>query len=146
MFGISGLGLGIRWGLGLGEGVLERLGMRTGSGLTSAPALMPSGENEPVRMKRTKSSAATATATQPRPHGYPLSTLIVVAIIAFLMGSLLRSLISPADFIYVMPDSELSAGMGGEEGGAGWREIRRLVEVKYLVGGWDFQVAVVRRH
>jgi hypothetical protein len=32
------------------------------------------------------------------------------------------------------------------EAEAGWREIRRLVEVKYLVGGWDFQVAVVRRH
>lgn len=146
LFGISGLGIG--WGLGLGEGVLERWGIRTGSGLGSAPALTPSGESGPARMKRTKSMAATATTTQPRPHanGYPLSTLIVVALIAFLMGSLLRSLISPADFIYVMPDSELSAGMGGEEGGAGWREIRRLVEVKYLVGGWDFQVAVVRRH
>lgn len=63
-----------------------------------------------------------------------------MAVIAFLMGSLLRSLISPADFIYVMPSLE-----GLEEVSSGWREIKRLVEVKYLVGGWDFQIAVVRR-
>ena len=72
---------------------------------------------------------------------YPLSTLVIVAVIAFLMGSLLRSLISPADFIYVMPSID-----GQEEVSSGWREIKRLVEVKYLVGGWDFQIAVVRRH
>ena len=28
----------------------------------------------------------------------------------------------------------------------GWRELKRLLEVKYVVGGWDFQIAVVRRH
>ncbi|KAF8997878.1 hypothetical protein BDQ17DRAFT_1400949 [Cyathus striatus] len=69
----------------------------------------------------------------------PLSTLVVVALIAFLIGSLLRSLISPADFVYV------DRGGGSMEGGSGWREMRRLLEVKYIVGGWDFQVAVVRR-
>lgn len=66
---------------------------------------------------------------------YPVSTLVVVAVIAFLLGSLLRSLISPADFVYV-----------GHEGGGSWREIRRLVEVKYVFGGWDLQIAAVRRH
>jgi hypothetical protein len=74
---------------------------------------------------------------------YPMSTVLVVALIAFLIGSLLRSLLSPADFIYVVTDlrdAEESNNMGG------WREIRRLLEVKYVVGGWDFQVAVVRRH
>lgn len=70
---------------------------------------------------------------------YQLSTLVFVGLIAFLIGSLLRSLLSPADFIYVENDRHV------HEGG-GWREIRRLVEIKYLFGGWDFQIAVVRRH
>lgn len=71
---------------------------------------------------------------------YQLSTLVFVGLIAFLIGSLLRSLLSPADFIYVENDRHEMH----EEGG--WREIRRLVEIKYLFGGWDFQIAVVRRH
>ena len=108
-----------------------------------------------------------ATVTQPtsslcrslEPRRFTLSTLIAVALIAFLLGSLLRSLLSPADFIYVVRDLKEAEGIvplnggGGEERGkmpnaieTGWREIRRLLEVKYLVGGWDFQVAVVRWH
>ncbi|KAG1735947.1 uncharacterized protein EDB91DRAFT_1143690 [Suillus paluster] len=75
------------------------------------------------------------------PTTYPLSTVLIIALIAFLIGSLLRSLLSPADFIYVVTDLQ-----DAEEGSAGWREIRRLLEVKYIVGGWDFQIAVVRRH
>jgi hypothetical protein len=74
---------------------------------------------------------------------YPISTVLMAALIAFLIGSLLRSLLSPADFIYVVTDlreAEEANSVGG------WREIRRLLEVKYVVGGWDFQVAVVRRH
>ena len=74
---------------------------------------------------------------------YPLSTLIVVALIAFLLGSLLRSLISPADFIYVVSDIKDAEK---EVASTGWREIRRLLELKYVLGGWDFQIAVVRRH
>ena len=77
-----------------------------------------------------------------RTRAYPLSTVIIVALIAFLVGSLLRSLLSPADFIYVVTDrKEIDEGEA-----AGWREIKRLLEVKYMIGGWDFQVAVVRRH
>lgn len=74
---------------------------------------------------------------------YPLSTVVVIGLIAFLIGSLLRSLLSPADFIYVVTDlgeAEEAKNING------WREIRRLLEVKYIVGGWDFQIAVVRRH
>ena len=40
----------------------------------------------------------------------------------------------------------VQAGGGHGELASGWREIKRLLEVKYIVGGWDFQVAVVRRH
>ncbi|CCM01330.1 uncharacterized protein FIBRA_03379 [Fibroporia radiculosa] len=72
---------------------------------------------------------------------YPLSTVVIVALIAFLVGSFLRSLLSPADFIYVVPDRREF-----EEASAGWRELRRLFEVKYVLGGWDFQIAAVRRH
>jgi len=71
-------------------------------------------------------------------HLYPLSTVLIIALISFLFGSLLRSLLTPADFIYVAQDlSELEAG---------WREIKRIVEFKYAVGGWDFLIGVVRRH
>ena len=80
-----------------------------------------------------------------RAGAYPLSTVVVVALIAFLVGSLLRSLLSPADFIYVVTD-EGEMGSAGVDVGTGWREIKRLLEVKYVVGGWDFQIAVVRRH
>ena len=75
-------------------------------------------------------------------HRYRLTTVIMVALIAFLIGSLLRSMLSPADFVYVVSDlNEVSGDMS-----SGWREIKRLLEVKYIVGGWDFQVALVRRH
>jgi hypothetical protein len=74
---------------------------------------------------------------------YPLSTVVLVGLVAFLIGSLLRSLLSPADFIYVVTDMQ-AAETANSVGG--WREIRRLLELKYVVGGWDFQVAVVRRH
>jgi len=79
------------------------------------------------------------TAPGTTPRTYPLSMIAIVALIAFLIGSLLRSLLSPADFIYVVKDLE-AAGME-----SGWREIRRLFEIKHVFGGWDFQIAVVRR-
>ncbi len=64
----------------------------------------------------------------------------ICALIAFLLGSLLRSLLSPADFIYVVTDlREAEEGVGRVEGDT------EAVEIKYLWGGWDLQVAVVRR-
>ena len=55
-------------------------------------------------------------------RAYPLSTVVVVALIAFLVGSLLRSLLSPADFIYVVTDEKEIGSVD-----AGWREIKRLL-------------------
>jgi len=104
----------------------------------SASSARTSGNGKEFRIGRTMS--ALSVATQPCAL-YPLSTVIIVALIAFLMGSLLRSLISPADFIYVVTDVREA-----EDVTAGWREIKRLLEVKYIAGGWDFQIAVVRRH
>ncbi|KAJ7272598.1 hypothetical protein B0H12DRAFT_1091218 [Mycena haematopus] len=71
---------------------------------------------------------------------YPLSTLVIAVLIAFLMGSLFRSLLSPADFIYVVRE------LGEDEEAKGWREIRRLIEVKHFAWGYDVHIALVRRH
>ncbi|EKM50705.1 uncharacterized protein PHACADRAFT_213599 [Phanerochaete carnosa HHB-10118-sp] len=89
------------------------------------------------------SSPSVATLSAPRENvpAYPLSTVLIAALIAFLIGSLLRSMLSPADFVYVVSDPSDVGDVS-----SGWREIRRLFELKYIVGGWDFQVALVRRH
>ncbi|KAJ7089769.1 hypothetical protein B0H15DRAFT_1022009 [Mycena belliarum] len=71
---------------------------------------------------------------------YPLSTVVIIALVAFLIGSLFRSLLSPADFIYVVRE------LGEDEEAKGWREIRRLIEVKYIAWGYDVHIALVRRH
>jgi hypothetical protein len=102
------------------------------------------GTKEPqppgMYMEATRVARSLRAMSVPRQE-YPLRAVILIALIAFLLGSLLRSLLSPSDFIYVVTD------VGSlEQVESGWREIRRLVEVKYLVGGWDFQIAVVRRH
>ena len=114
--------------------------LRTLSGSTTVS--LPSGA--PVKKDSSTSSTSVRTAGLSRSHEtaprYPLSTVIVVALIAFLIGSLLRSMLSPADFVYVVSDVE-----EGSEVRSGGREIRRLLELKYIVGGWDFQVALVRR-
>ena len=102
------------------------------SSTTTVPGALPDGDSNSAPRETTMHRQA-----------YPLSTVILVGLVAFLIGSLLRSLLSPADFIYVVTDvgeAETASSVGG------WREIRRLLELKYFVGGWDFQVAVVRRH
>ena len=113
----------------------------------SVPGALPDGDSNSApsdaisgRASGTEASSMTIGIHR---RDYPLSTVILVGLIAFLIGSLLRSLLSPADFIYVVTDvgeAETANSVGG------WREIRRLLELKYFVGGWDFQVAVVRRH
>ncbi|KAK2464042.1 hypothetical protein APHAL10511_003986 [Amanita phalloides] len=116
----------------------------TGSGIASETGVpshltVPASSTEKVPGGfREMSTAVAAT-----PRMYPLSIVAIVALIAFLIGSLLRSLLSPADFIYVVKDLREAedAGVVG-----GWREIRRLFEMKYVLGGWDFQIAAVRRH
>lgn len=76
------------------------------------------------------------------PTTFSVSTVLIIALIAFLFGSLLRSLLSPADFIYAVTDLQDDEK---KRKSAEWRELRRLLEVKYIVGGWDFLIAVVRR-
>lgn len=111
---------------------VDVIGVANSSADTTAVATGPEGSN---------STQGQQTVTTTR--RYAFSTLVFVGLIAFLIGSLLRSLLSPADFIYVVGDINdmREAQVGGE-----WREIRRLLEIKYLFGGWDFQIAVVHRH
>lgn len=112
------------------------------------------GEGVSVESKEQEMASSTSTTTvQEQRTGssvqgrqYPLSTVIIVALIAFLIGSLLRSLLSPADFIYVVSNVQEAEEANKVTAGGGWREIRRLLEIKYILGGWDFQVAAVRRH
>lgn len=107
---------------------------------------------------------------------FTLSTLVLVAIIAFLFGSLVRSLLEPADFIFV--DSFKSASSATARNKAGTiqeaardeikrmldqksgssstntamspsttvvkRELKRLVEFRGLIGGWDLVIAAAR--
>ncbi|KAG9019031.1 hypothetical protein FRB90_007203, partial [Tulasnella sp. 427] len=82
------------------------------------------------------------------PRVYQLQTLIIIAIIAFLFGSLVRSLASPADFIYfnsASSDSDDNLVRAVDQNAAGWREVRRLFEFKRGLFGWDVVIAVVRR-
>ncbi|KAJ3918713.1 hypothetical protein F5877DRAFT_42008 [Lentinula edodes] len=101
------------------------------------------------KLRKTSDSVERPTVANPT-RLYPVSTLMIVALIAFLIGSLFRSLLSPADFVYVVRDLGEAADaqiLGDVAGtGTGWREMRRLFEIKYVFAGWDFQVAVVRRH
>ncbi|GAA5880160.1 hypothetical protein JCM16303_001234 [Sporobolomyces ruberrimus] len=92
---------------------------------------------------------------------YSLGFVIAVALIAFLLGSFLRSLLTPADYIVYHPLSTMS--QGGTSAGGGdsvekalltafdphrrWKEARRLIELRTGFGfiGWDLIVAAVKR-
>ncbi|KZT41749.1 hypothetical protein SISSUDRAFT_1000411 [Sistotremastrum suecicum HHB10207 ss-3] len=100
----------------------------------------PSSQSQPSHSSSPSPDGSTATITTFANRRYPLATVVIVALIAFLVGSLLRSLLSPAEFVVHVTSSDEAYHAEG------WREIKRLVEIKYLVGGWDFVVAVVRRH
>ncbi|GAA5972951.1 hypothetical protein JCM21900_006489 [Sporobolomyces salmonicolor] len=86
---------------------------------------------------------------------YSLGFVIAVAIIAFLLGSLLRSLLTPADYIIYRPDSAAQHGHEVEQAllqafdpNRRWREAKRLVELRTTwmgVVNWDLIVAAVRR-
>ncbi|KAH7326886.1 hypothetical protein B0J17DRAFT_710152 [Rhizoctonia solani] len=102
----------------------------------------PPPENQPPEQPPTSTVAPPVEARQVLfDQRHSTMTLLIVAIIAFLVGSLLRSLISPADFIYM--GSAKSPNENADEDG--WRQVKRLVEIKYGWWGWDFVVAVVRR-
>ncbi|CAO1618345.1 unnamed protein product [Parajaminaea phylloscopi] len=95
---------------------------------------------------------------------FSLATVLATALICFLAGSLLRAMLSPADFILypsrpgtqLTGDEEGAAGVAVSEvsrmllsqtnGAVGWRKILRLIEIKRAIGGrFDLVLAVVDR-
>lgn len=110
---------------------------------TTGPGSTLAGFRRRQPNQQTDSNRAGGRARSQTERLYPMPTVIIVALISFLVGSLLRSLLSPAEFVAEMPLT--SGDEGTAKGGYEWREIKRLVEIKYLIGGWDFVVAVVRR-
>lgn len=112
---------------------------------TPSPSAQPNlkPEDAPSEEQRIPGSlplvtaAARSTLTQ---RTCPFSAVIIVALTAFLIGSLLRSLLSPANFVLPDTSSDFSAvAVVGLEVGHGahpkeaWRELSRLFELKYMV-------------
>lgn len=107
------------------------------------PLTLPNGSSSPAPTAPALSTRAGLVA----PDVYRLSTVLIIALISFLFGSLIRSLASPADFIYFTSsiDAPLPPSHVATSGGEGWREVRRLLEFKRGLFGWDVVIAVVRR-
>ncbi|GAA5849765.1 hypothetical protein JCM8547_000556 [Rhodosporidiobolus lusitaniae] len=85
---------------------------------------------------------------------YTLSFVLLAGVIAFLLGSLLRSLLTPADYIIYRPDSAAQHGaveqalLQAFDPHRKWKEARRLLELRSAWGGWfgwDIIVAAVKR-
>ncbi|GAA5990862.1 hypothetical protein JCM10908_000052 [Rhodotorula pacifica] len=111
----------------------------------------------PLSRLTTSMLASTVDVTETSPSGvvavrrtYTLSFVLVVAIISFLIGSLLRSLLTPADYIIYRPESTAGhsdvehALLSALDVNRRWREARRLLELRGLLG-WDLMVAAVKR-
>ncbi|KAL0071320.1 hypothetical protein AAF712_001176 [Marasmius tenuissimus] len=65
---------------------------------------------------------------------------MIVGLIAFLLGSFMRSLLEPTDFVYIAPSSADASFASGSE----WREVKRVVELP-SGGRWDLWIGFVRR-
>ncbi|GAA99568.1 uncharacterized protein L969DRAFT_73668 [Mixia osmundae IAM 14324] len=75
-----------------------------------------------------------------------LTMLILVAVTSFLLGSLMRSMLSPADFIFVSHSSSLDDAVirALEAKGQGWRIAKRLLELKIPGLHYDFMISIAR--
>ncbi|GAA5924753.1 hypothetical protein JCM3775_005461 [Rhodotorula graminis] len=104
--------------------------------------------------------ATTVDVTETSPTGavavrrtFTLSFVLLVAIISFLIGSLLRSLLTPADYIIYRPESASQhaavehALLQAVDPHRRWRTAKRLFELRTGWSGssWDVIVAAVRR-
>lgn len=120
-----------------------------------APPTIASSAASVATVAAQATAPALAASTAPR---YSLTFVLIVAVIAFLLGSLLRSLLTPADY-FIYPESFLSdtatsaadkykmerAIMQAIDPSRRWREARRLFEIRsFFFSKWDLIVAVVR--
>lgn len=82
---------------------------------------------------------------------YTLSFVVLVAVISFLLGSLLRSLLTPADYIIYTPRVDEGQQvervlMQAFDPERRWREARRLLEIRsFFFSQWDLIFAAVKR-
>lgn len=80
---------------------------------------------------------------------FSLQFVVLVAVIAFLLGSFLRALLSPADFVMYTSHADKSSSatdvalLSALEARR-WRAARRLFEIK--LPGRDVILATVRKH
>lgn len=112
----------------------HRIGEKHNAGTSTA-------DTQPTGTKLLSNMLATYSFDRiPRNRLFPLSTLLLVGVLSFLLGSLIRSLLSPADFVFYAPGT--GAGPDADDH---WREIRRLVEWRGAWLGDDLVVAVVKR-
>jgi hypothetical protein len=91
--------------------------------------------------KTNTNTASAAITTLDRPNVNPLLTptsLVICCFLSLLLGSLLRSLLSEADFVIHLPAGKEHPTHGE------WRELKRLAEWKI---GWgrDLVIAIARR-
>ncbi|KAM0787368.1 hypothetical protein ACM66B_003454 [Microbotryomycetes sp. NB124-2] len=85
-------------------------------------------------------------------QSYTLSFVLLVAVISFLLGSFLRSLLTPADYIIYNTQQVSDHGqvermlLQAFDPQRRWRAARRLLEIRLpLVTNWNFIVAAVRK-
>lgn len=88
-------------------------------------------------MNNTNSTTTPADSTTAAPRRtYSLSTVILVAVIAFLLGSFLRSLLSPSD--YILWDSKERTGIeefiraSFDSTSRNYKEARRIIQIPFL--------------
>lgn len=130
---------------------------------TDSPEPIDGAKASPANGDLKAVSADEASGTRPRlmrrldAPSVSLWTLLVVGLLSFLLGSFLRSLVVPADFVYLPPEGATSVGSDGQSQWSelqrlialnqreDWKEMKRLIEFRGPFGRWDVVLAVIRR-
>jgi hypothetical protein len=113
----------------------------TTSSQVEVPIVAVPDVDNPLPVKRAKEiTSDTQQQLIRRSHrrGVSIPTVIIIAVICFLLGSLVRSILSPTDFVIVKAHDELT----DLDDHLGWRRLTRLVEVKYLFRGNDLIIGI----
>ncbi|KAL8277432.1 hypothetical protein RQP46_010154 [Phenoliferia psychrophenolica] len=108
------------------------------------------------RLSSTMTTTTTTTSATSPPRTqrtYTLTFVLLASLISFLLGSLLRSLLTPADYIIYQPHPPGSeqhqvelALMQAFDPDRRWREARRLLEIRsFFFSKWDLIFAAVRQ-
>jgi hypothetical protein len=101
----------------------------------------PAGGEKPsvTELPKEPAQIVTTIAQQRRQLGISIPAALILGFICFLLGSLVRSLLSPADFVIIKNVADLT---DLDEHG-NWRRLTRLIELKYLLRGNDLIIGIV---